>query len=350
MSEDRMSREEFWGDLAGITFVEDLLVKAYEHNDKKIWEEDLENSPHGFAWSTSFHASSYPGDDPFVCGREQVYGLMNPANPEPFSPRTRALFDTGTDIENRFVEKLDRYGVLLSSSGPIQTGFENKDLWLTGNADIITFKPFTNKCVVVEVKTTSRDKIIAMKNDYFNNLIYSHPKYVRQIKTYIGELHDQDFSPTVAICLNSGTIISGPKCNHCKDKCIPKLVKFLPPDEGTILYASRELSEDGDPLAIIGYRVEYDEEFMKSGRERLLEWKKLFLEDKIPEHVREGESAKWSVSPCKWCNRKSICKQDYKEKKTKLSESNLVEFTKSIRPHYDPIQARAKVIERWENA
>jgi hypothetical protein len=64
--------------------------------------------------------------------------------------------------------------------------------------------------------------------------------------------------------------------------------------------------------------------------------------------VREGERAKWSEGECKFCpHKKFICKIDYENKITKLSESNLIGFSKSRRPNYNPAEVRKRVLARW---
>lgn len=344
-----MSRAELWGALAGITPVESVLLSSYQQEDQEIWrDEDV--SPHGMPWHTSFHSSVFPGDDDSVCGREQVYGLMNPAPEKPFDLKTRGLFEGGHYIEHMHIKRFASAGVLLSADvtadDEFQTGFEDPDCWLTGSPDAIILPPFYTKATVLDVKSTSKEKIDNMKSDP-EKTPYSHSKYIRQLKTYIGEANEK-FSPTVITCAISGVLIKNgtDKCpKHHQGKCVAKVIKVEPPDDGTIFYCSRE-----EPItATVSYYVQLDKEFLKSGKEKLIKWKQDFIEDRIPEHIHEGSSAKWSVKPCDYCNwKKSFCKIDYKEKKTKLSESNLIEATKKVRPQYDPIRTRNEVLKRWK--
>lgn len=343
-----MTRAELWGSLAGITPVEATLLSAYENEEEQIWREGLGDSPHGHKWATSFHGSSFPGDDGSVCGRALVYGLTDPAPESPLDPKTRAIFDVGTQHEHNWVKRLSAYGVLLSADvtgkDEYQTNFSDPGIWLSGSPDVIMLPPFYNKSHVVEVKTTKHENVIKMQQDS-NDTPYSHRKYVRQTKLYIGEAHDKKFSPTVVVCDKSGLIIkSGDdlcSLDH-KGMCVPRLLKVLPPDDGTLIYSSRE-----DPFCVVSYYITYDENFMVEGRKKLKELKEYFERDEIPPHVREGESAKWSVGACQYCSEKKRCKVDYKEKRKYLSQSEVVKFTKSLRPWYNYQDARASVFKRW---
>ncbi len=57
--------------------VEQAASTAYKNRENRIWKEDLESAPHGAPWSTSFHASRFPGDPATACARQALYGLMN---------------------------------------------------------------------------------------------------------------------------------------------------------------------------------------------------------------------------------------------------------------------------------
>jgi hypothetical protein len=334
--------------LSNITPVEATLLSAYENEEEKIWREGLGDSPHGHKWSSSFHGSEFPGDDDSVCGRALVYGLTDPAPESPLAPKIRAIFDVGTQHEHNWVKRLSNYGVLLSANvtgeDEYQTNFSDSEVWLSGSPDVIMLPPFWNKSHIVEVKTTSHEKVLAMQQDP-NQTPYSHRKYVRQTKLYIGEAHDNNFSPTVVICETSGILIKNGK-DRCSiphsGNCIPKLLKVLPPEDGTLVYSSRE-----DPFCVVSYYIMYDKDFIDSGKKKLKELRGFFERDEIPPHVREGESAKWSVGQCQYCSEKRRCKVDYKEKRKHLSESEVVNFTKSIRPWYSYQDARAVVFDRW---
>lgn len=346
-----MTRAQLWGLLDGITPVEPVLLSAYEKEEEETWKKE-DNSPHSSPWHVSFHGSSFPGYEDSVCGRAQVYTLMNPASEEPIKPWLKAWFDLGSNLEHDWVRRLAAYGVLLSADvtgeDKYQTNFEDPEVMLTGSPDVIMLPPFWNKSHVAEVKTTSHEKVMRMLSDP-NDTPYSHEKYMRQLGLYIGEAHDKPFSPTVIVCEKSGVLMKQQKNNdRCSHRhsgpCLPKILKIEPPDDGTLIYSSRE-----EPLKTVSYYCQYDKKFMESGKEKLSEWKNYFDKDEIPPHVREKESAKWSEGECQFCTwKKPFCKQDYKNKTKKLSESALIDFTKTIRPQYDPIKARQAVLDRWK--
>lgn len=345
-----MSRAVLWGSLAGITPVESVLYSAYEEEEKYIWENNIGNSPHGMPWFTSLHASSFPGDDDTVCGRAQVYDLMNPASSAPHDPKTRALFELGHAIEHMHIKRLSNAGVLLTADvtgdDEFQTGFEDPDCWLTGSPDAIILPPFATKSHVLDVKSTKHENLLKMISDPLDTP-YSHSKNERQVKCYIGEANEK-FSPTVVTCVISGVLIKNGRDKCCKahiGNCVPKIIKVEPPDDGTIFYCSRE-----EPITCTkSYYVSLDLDFMKSGKEKLKKWKTNFIEDRLPAHIHEGQKAKWTVGECKYCSHKSsgYCKRDYKNKTVNLSESDLIEYTKSIRPNYDYGETREEVLSRW---
>lgn len=344
-----MTRAALWGSLSGITPVEATLISAYENEERKIWREGSGDSPHGAPWFTSFHGSSFPGDDDSVCGRAQVYALMNPAPESPLEPKVRAIFDVGTQHEHNWVKRLSAYGVLLSADvtgkDEFQTNLSDPEVWLTGSPDVIMLPAFWNKSHIVEIKTTSADKVTSMQQDH-SQVPYSHKKYLRQIKTYIGEAHEKPFSPTVIVCGKSGVMIQNGN-NTCavfhQGECAPRVLKVEPPDDGTLIYSSRE-----EPFSTVSYYVTYDKQFMIEGKKKLKVWKEYFERDEIPPHIHEGASSKWSVGDCRFCSaKKPWCKDDYKNKTKKLSDSQLVSFTQKIRPNYDPAKVREAVLSRW---
>src|ERR1044072_2408782 len=76
--------------------------RAYVALEDRIWRENLESSPHGRPWHTSFHASSFSGDEK-ACGRKMLYTMLDVPNPEPFSPKLRATADIGQQVEYQIV-------------------------------------------------------------------------------------------------------------------------------------------------------------------------------------------------------------------------------------------------------
>src|SRR5271166_2163972 len=149
-----MTRKELWDALDEAGVVEPILLAAYKNEEERIWREGLGDSPHGMPWFTSFHASAFPGEDTSVCGRAQVYKLMNPAPEKPIEPWLRVWFDLGSNLEHDWIRRFAAYGVLLSADvtadDKYQTGLSDPEVWLTGSPDGIILPPWWTKSHVVE--------------------------------------------------------------------------------------------------------------------------------------------------------------------------------------------------------
>jgi hypothetical protein len=311
-----LSRDELFAALeeAPRPIVPDLLQEAYQLELHREWSTHKHN-PHGYDWHTSFHASSFPGKDQLACGRKAVYELMDPPSTAPLTPFTKAMFDVGLNLEHDWVRRWSAYGVLLSvdvnmEGVDVQTGFRDSEHWLTGASDAILLNREKRKAHCTEVKTTSHEKVLKMIHSNGADVPRSHGKYLRQLGTYIGLAHEQPFTPRVQICQTSGLLMANPfECpGHQQngDKphpllhigpCIPDWITVGAPDDGTLIYSSRE-----EPLTVASFNVRYDPEFMSMGRAKLAAWQKAFLEERIPEHPREEHKNRgWSVDPCQYC-------------------------------------------------
>lgn len=347
-----LSRLALWAEIAGVSVVEPLLLSAYELESEREWREG-QAAPHGEPWFSSFHSSQFPGADPYACGRAAVYGLMGLPDPEPISPPLRAMFNLGTNLEHDWVRRFALAGTLLSKSPAVgdsfQTNFVDREHWLTGASDAIVLPPFWRKSHCVEVKTTSHEKVIAMRQDR-DMTPYSHAKYIRQLKTYISLANEAPFTPTVTLCKDSWAItreiVEGSPLRWCPVHealgCESVQITLEPPDDGTLIYSSRE-----EPLTTVSYYFSIDDEHMAIGREKLEHWRDDFIAGRIPAHPQEGERSLWSVHQCKYCALKKPCKMDYQAKVTDLAQSNHIEFAKTIRPTYDFGVMRAAVLRRW---
>ena len=331
-------------------------MDAYRHEAQLEWMRG-DRSPHGAPWHTSFHSSSFPGTNDLACGRKAVYDLLDPPSPAPREPSLQAMFDQGLDLEHHWVSRLKSYGALLSADvtgdDDYQTGFQDPEHWLTGGTDAIVLPRGWTKGLIVEIKTTSKEKIIAMRANP-PSLPFSHDKYVRQILTYIAMAHEMPFTPTVRLCAVSGAIFEHPDHLRCpehvfaEDPCFYKDVKLSPPDCGELVYSARE-----EPMTTVSFKFSYDPEHMRAGRAKLAEWRDAFLSGQIPEHPREhrrvgGGKIGWSFEPCKWCDlRKTVCQPDWDDKITTLSESHLVSFAEGVRPGWSYEEKRRAVLTRW---
>lgn len=346
-----MSRIQLWDALGlEVKVVEPMLMDAYRREAEREWRGDGDDAPHGARWATSFHASSFPGDDPLACGRAAIYGLMDLPSEKPREPFLSAWFDVGSNLEHDWVRRLHAEGMLLSKSPAVgddyQTVFIDREHWLSGAADAIVLPPFWRRGHNVEVKTTSAEKVQAMR-DNSERTPYSHSKYVRQLKTYIALAYEQRFAPEVTVCEESWAILRefpmGMKfcpMHHSFD-CKPVELKLEPPTDGTLIYSSRE-----DPLTTASYLVEYDPAFIAAGRAKLAEWRDYYLNGLIPAHPLEGQRAKWSVPPCKFCDFKRQCKVDFTKKTARIVDSAWIPVAEKIRD-YDYAEARTAVLTRW---
>lgn len=347
-----LSRLGLWSEIAAISVVEPILIAAYER--ESIRDQIKEASPHGHPWFTSFHASAFPGDNPVDCARAAVYGLMGLPSNDLIEPKLRAWFELGTNLEHAWVRHFAADGVLLSkdvtAGDDYQTSFADPEYWLTGASDAIILPAFWRKGHCVEVKTTSHEKVMAMRDNPVATP-KQHGKYVRQLKTYISLANEAPFTPEIVVCSESWAITKGLPIGdlrwcpvHESVTCATEEVALEPPDDGTLIYSSRE-----EPLTTASYYINLDEEHMIAGRARLAEYRQAFIDGVIPAHPRETESKKWSVEPCQWCSLKSAgCKKDYTDKVTDLAASNLIATAMKIDPNYSYETARAQVLGRWE--
>jgi hypothetical protein len=289
-----------------------VLNAAYINEEAQTWKQNLGNSPHGEPWHTSFHASSFPGDDPKACGRKAIYGLMDIPPEEPVNRAGRAVMEAGKAIEEQLVWRFYRSGVLLSNSPgcEVQTGFTDKEHWLTGSPDAIIKTPSnTPRPLPIEIKTKDGEVVIEMRD---KKKSYDEV-HRRQAMTYIGLAAEN------------------------QEYLWPDLA---PIKDGELLYVSRNR-----PDITHTYRFEYDEEFMRRGREKLASWRDSYLDELLP---KRPKSWRWTEPPCKWCPFKRRCKADYQEDITDLTKSNAIISAKEIRPEYDYEKTRKAVLERWD--
>lgn len=306
------SRSEMFAKL-GLTkpVAEPILNEAYKREERQIYEEDLFSAPHGQHWHLSFHASSFPGDDPKACGRKAIYTLMNIPGKEPISRQGRAVMEAGQDIEARVVWRYYRSGLLLSDppDAEHQMGYEDTEHWLTGSPDVILLIPNKNRPHVVEIKTKWDSVIDKMKAGQQS----FDPAHRIQCLTYIGLTRDNAHL--------------WPELEPC--------------NSGSILYLSRD-----NPSKTHEFVFSYNEEFMKEGREKLEEWKQNYLNGELPERPKNW---KWTEEPCKWCvYKRDVCKPDYKDGVTKLKDSNGIAWAEKQRKiGYDYEETRKAVLQRW---
>lgn len=306
------SRKEMINKLGlSVDIVEPILDKAYKIEEKQIWEKDLFSSPHGNHWHTSFHASEFPGDEETACPRKAIYGLMNIPAPAPVERAGRAVMEAGLDIEDRIVKRFERAGVLLSEppEAEHQTNFREDEAWLSGSSDAIIKPPRMNRPYVVEIKSKYQriiDEMIAGERG-------PDDQHINQVMTYISLANNygKDYWPDL-------------------DDCIA----------GSLLYVSRD-----NPSITKEFKFTYDPDWWETGKQRLIDWKTLYIDGKIPE---KPKGFMWSKGACKYCKfKKHACKPDFQNDVTDISKSNAIDWAKEVWPDYDYETTRDKVLKRW---
>jgi hypothetical protein len=347
-----ITREQVFMRAGVIRIVNRITNRAYVEREEQIWRNDLESAPHGMPWHTSFHASSFPGDDHTACGRKAVYGLMNVPKPAPTSRFLRSVADSGKAIEDELVGRWGEAGYLLSADAEseYQTGFTDKEHWLTGNMDAAVLPYKWTRPHIVEVKSKAHDKVLEMQRLQRG----PDPAHRRQCLTYIGFAHEYHPFRQVAVCRETWRIahpkkhVRGGICRvHNSIKCVD-IISLDRCIDGSIYYVSRD-----DPSVTHEFTFTYDPSFMEAGREKLEEWRELYKLNLLPDRPRhkDGKVVGWSELPCKFCDlKKHVCKPDYQQHITMLSNSNALDFSQGIWPDYDNQDTRQKVLERWKQS
>lgn len=356
-----LTRTEFLARLGMLKIVEPMVEDAYLMEEAKIWEGDLDDSPHGDSWSTSFHASSFPGDDPYACERLALYGLMNVPESSPIDRRGRMYMDAGKNLELELVRRFGKAGWLLSadqtSGDDYQTNFIDEVSWLSGSPDIIVIPFGWDRGHVVEVKGRGmqrppryrelRDPLSEMRAMREQ----PNPKHERQLGAYIG-MANREFHkrvPEVTVCEETWSIctpmgIGKTWCPVHRDMpCLKRRIEMKPIVDGTLLYVALD---DGSVTWERLYGL--NERWFGAGRATLRRWRQDFLDGELPPRP---DGWMWSKDPfpCKWCPmKKSVCKPDDKAGITRLEDSHAIEVATQIRPGYSYDDQRRRVLGRWE--
>lgn len=330
-----ITRREMYSRLQMLRLLEPLTENALTDRELQTWRGDLDpgDEPHGRPWHTSFHASSFPGDEK-GCPRQALYTMLNIPSEKPFSPKSRLMMEMGKTVEEEIVWGFHAYGILLSPppSSPIQMGFVDPACWLTGNCDAVIEHPRLKRPHVIECKMKYERDLQRMRV----GIQGPDPKHVVQLKTYIAFL------------------------NLLSSHFWPELPELR---DGTIYYVSRD-----NPRVTAEFFIELDEEFREAGRLKLAEWKDWFERDILPSQLAEvidkdrnskgqlvnskrhplGKNWKWGDLPCKWCDYGQICRQDFKNDVVNLSESYALGHAKEIKGAYDYDDVREAVFAAWE--
>jgi hypothetical protein len=316
------SRRELFEKLRIIKLYPDLdqiTEKAYKDLEDQVWRDNLNSSPHGRPWFTSFHASAFPNRDK-PCGRLALYTMLDIPNAAPAPPFLVAAGGIGKAVEQQIVYRWAKAGLTLGMEVPEsedtpfeQVKFADEKTWLTGSADaILDLRPHLNSVVPVDIKSKKQDVVEDMRA---GRKSYEE-KHFNQVQAYLY------------------------LCNIFHEEMGWSEMGLEPAKSAYIFYASRQ-----DPRTTAEFYIPIDWDFINSGLEQLALWRDSYLNDELPERPKEW---RWTEEPCKWCPmKKYVCKPDNKAKVTKLSESNAIEFAKELRPSYDFEETKKEVLKRW---
>lgn len=343
-----MATRQHMFNLLGLSKVVDpLLQNAYRTREQEIYDNDLENSPHGMKWSLSLHASSFPGDFRVACGRRAVYGLMDIPDKEPISNALRQYAEMGQDIEKRIVDALDSYGVLLSAPSDCdkQTNFVDKEVWLTGSTDAAILPYKQNSPHIVEIKNRALNKVLEMKA----GTLECDPKHEAQLRAYMAMSRDKPW-PNFFVCGETWRISEASSLNgidvcrvHGYSDCLVK-VRLEKCISGSVYYVARD-----NPSVSHEFFFEHDQEYYDNGKKLLSSYIDDFRNGILPERPKdlEGKPISWGQNQCRYCPKKIQCRADYKEGVLELKDSNSIEYAKSIRPQYSYEKTREQVLSQW---
>ena len=370
-----LSRGEFFARIGLLSEVDPLTDLAYRFAEQR----DALLSDQGAAvkdkWHVSFHGSQFPGNDPKACGRASLYRMID--TPRTFGSylfsnrKLTQIADAGKDIEDRLVMKWHEAGFLVSpppfdpfGNKQDQLVFQHPEAWLTSTVDSIVLWPRSVMPIVSEVKSKYANVIADMQR-----LIRGpDEKHVKQIKTQIAmaRYFYTQYPLVVQRCFNTDRlaiplVLNGDGAvrlvcpQHMTTDCLYE-AELVPPEYGYLYYVSRD-----NPIDTFEFYIEYDPSFYEAGIAKLVEWRKNFENDELPQtNFKEKRFAHpfgwlWGDQPCKWCDFGDICRSDMKkalaeQRPLKLSESAAIEDALAARSDYSYEEARKAVVDRWKKA
>lgn len=356
-----LSRQEFYNRIGLMREIEPMTEQAYAFVQAKERSKVNRGAAHSHDWHISFHGSSFPGDNPYACGRAALYSMMD--LPQPLPGRwLQQVADAGKDIEDRLVMTWYQSGQLISTPpfpGMKQMQFEDPETWLTSTVDAITLHTTSDQSVVCEVKSKFAHDLEDMRK------LARGPDttHVRQLKCQIGFAHEAG-DKTVVRCINTGRLgilrnyLDPQSLRVCPEhggtKCLRKEV-IKAPDYGYIYYVSRD-----SPSDTFEFYFDYDPDFMAAGRAKLKQWRQSWLDGTLPQtdfsDKRFSHPFGWQWSkdqyPCHWCKFGAVCREDHREAVSKkapiaLSDSAGILSAKEVREEYDLEVVRKAVEDRW---
>lgn len=309
------SMVELFATLGVVRLVDPIIEDAYRKVEQRIVAEELDASPHGTLWHTSFHVSSMPAARERHCGRMALYELMDVQTPDEIDPAGRAVMDVGKDVETQMVKRLGDAGYLLSApwDAEHQTSLTVPELWLTGNPDAIIRPNGWNRGHLLEFKGKDHDKILEMQQ----GALGPDPWHVSQAGGYVDILHFAGESK----------------------RLWPELE---PVRSGSIVYFSRQR-----PRVTAEFWLDADFARWTEAVTNLRIWQQHFINGTLPQ--REP-TWRWTEDPCDWCAyKKHVCRPDVRADVTQLRDSHAVEYATQHVESYDYGSRRQRVLARWRD-
>lgn len=348
-----LSRLQLFTRLGRIRVVEPMLAQAFSNRLEHEWRnEGLDH--HGQSWRHSLRGSQFPGDYERPCPRQFVYWLMGIPEEKATSRDTHGTAIVGEAVEEDNIRTLLFDGRVLSEPPYVddKLGFQDNDHWLTVTPDIVVLPYRWNRPHAVEVKTKDTEVVNEMKNGQ-RMFDPKHRNQCLATVALINELHAELWQ-SVEVCYETwqlaqqvydgnGKVIGRACPTHKHDDCL-QIVELEPCRTGSVIYHSRER-----PRITHEWFFEVDDTFMPLGREVLREAIEHFKAGTIPEHPFGGKD--WSKLPCKYCDFKKFgCKPDHQADVTEISESNALEWAKTVNPNFDVETNMKTVLDRWLDA
>ena len=295
-----------------------MTVKAYDDHSNAAWKVSITEAPHGKRWHTSFHASRFPGDNPYTCDREAMYELLAIPPNKAAPPFLVAIADAGKDIEKQIVYRWLRSSKLISAApdAKVQTGFEDPESWLTCSLDAALDLREEGWPHVHPVDIKGKDHMVV--ESMIAGKKGPEAGHVRQLMV---QIHF---------------------CRQFHEKMGWDSIGLERAKGGSLLYVSR-----ARPMTMQEFYIEYDEEVMQVGLEVL---KRRQADYKMGVLPPRDKTWSWAQDPypCRWCNFKKLCKADVRAGVDKLSDSNAVKHASDVNPNYEFDKVYQAVFDRWD--
>lgn len=354
--------------------IDPLVDEAYRFFELMEMAKANQGHMREHGWHVSFHGSSFPGDDPYACGRKALYTMLDFPRGA-FSRRSRQRMDAGKDFEIQLVKKFHLAGMLVSTPPwEQQMGFEDAEHWLTSSVDAVLLPLKSRLPRIAEIKHIDDEHVEEM----IRLIRIAHPGYVRQVKCQIGMAHEagpmkvwrchntgrlaiksEQLESGEVIRLDSDEAPNGVCAQHRHPGCLIE-VELLPVRHGWLYYASRNM-----PDLTREFYFEYDKKFMDAGRRQLAMWRQWYEEGRLPQTEFSDKRHshpfgwKWTTEefPCRYCDfgtnfGSGVCKVDHRmavaqQAPINLADSSGLEDIGEIRPEYDYHETRRAVFARW---